>query len=86
MKFPINGKEIPEIDLSQITISEWRGLFDNSQPEHEGDKIIAKVSGLTVKEVRDLALYDYRALFKEILEKSAKPLETDEKNSASVST
>ena len=75
MKFPISGKEIPEIDLTQITISEWRNLFDNSQPEHDGDKTVAKASGLTVKEVRDLALYDYRALFKAVIEKSAKPLE-----------
>jgi len=85
MKFPISGKEIPEIDLTQITVSEWRDLFSNSQPEHEGDKTVSKVSGLTVKEVRDLALYDYRALFKEILEKSQKPLD-DPKNSVSAST
>ena len=85
MNFPICGKEIPEINLKEITVSEWRSLFDNSQPEHDGDKIIAKVSGMTVKEVRDLALYDYRALFKAVLEKSAKPLE-DEKNLASAST
>ena len=73
--FPVSGKEIPEIDLKNITVSEWRSMFDNSQPEHEGDSIIAKVSGLTVKEVRALALYDYRALFRAVLDKSAKPLD-----------
>ena len=78
--FPISGKEIPEIDLRQISISEWRALFDTSQSEHGGDKTLAKVSGLTVKDVQALALYDYRALFQAVLEKSAKPLESDTKN------
>ena len=78
--YPISGKPLPEIDLRQITVAEWRDMFSNSQPEHEGDKTLAKVSGLTVKEIRDLALYDYRALFAAVIEKSGKPLENDPKN------
>lgn len=85
-KFPVSGKDIPEIDLKNISISEWRSMFDNSQPEHEGDNTIAKVSGMPVKEVRALALYDYRALIKAVLDKANKPMEHDEKNSASAST
>jgi len=78
--FPISGKEIPNIDLRVINVSEWRGLFDTKQPDHEGDETLAKVSGMTVDEVRDLPLYDYRELFKVVLEKSRQPLENDEKN------
>ena len=77
--FPVSGKEIPEIDLRQITVAEWRNLFSSSQPEHEGDITIAKACGLTVEEIQALPLFDFRALFKEIIEKSSKPLD-DPKN------
>jgi hypothetical protein len=79
--FPISGKEIPEINLRNITVSEWRAMFSTSQPEHEGDEILAKVSGMKVEDIRDLPLYDYRALFQVVLSKSNKPLdETNPKN------
>ena len=74
-KFPISGKEIPEINLREITVSEWRDLFSNSQPEHEGDKTLSKVCGMTVEAVQGLPLYDYRALFQAVVEKSSKPLD-----------
>jgi hypothetical protein len=77
--FPVSGKPIPEIDLRHITVSEWRDLFDRTKPEHEGDKVVAKMTGMTDKEVKQLPLYDYRALIKAILEKSGQPLENDPK-------
>lgn len=77
--FPISGKPIPEIDLRQITVSEWRALFETTQPEHEGDNTLAKVTGMTPKEIKHLPLYDYRALFQAVLEKAGKPLENDPK-------
>ena len=73
--FPVSGKPIPEINLREITVSEWRSLFDNTQPEHEGDNIIAKVSGMDVKDVRSLKLYDYRALVSAVIDKAGKPLD-----------
>ena len=79
--FPISGKPIPEINLREITVSEWRALFQSTQPEHEGDKTLAKVSGLSEKDVKHLSLYDYRALFQAVIEKAAKPLDVaDPKN------
>lgn len=77
--FPISGKPLPEINLRNITVSEWRAMFDQSQPDHEGDKTLAKVTGMTVKEVQELPLYDYRALFQAVLAKAQQPLD-DEKN------
>ena len=84
--FPISGKPIPEIDLRQITVSEWRSMFDATQPDHDGDKTLAKCSGMTLKDVRNLPLYDFRALFQAVLEKSSKPMDNDSKNSESEST
>jgi hypothetical protein len=83
--FPISGKQIPDIDLRQITVSEWRAMFDTSQPEHDGDKTMAKCSGMTLKDIRALPLYDFRALFKAVMDKANKPLENDVKNSESES-
>jgi len=76
--FPISGKPIPEINLREITVSEWRALFESTQPEHEGDKTLARVSGLSEKEVKHMPLYDYRALFQAVLEKAAKPLNPED--------
>jgi hypothetical protein len=84
-KYPVSGKDLPEIDLRNITLAEWRAMFDHSQPEHEGDKTVAKASGLTVEEIENLPLYDYRALFQAIIVKAGKPLE-DSKNSQGEST
>ena len=76
-KFPVSGKEMPEIDLRNISVKEWRAMFDAKQTENEGDATVAKVCGLSIEEVRDLPLYDYRELFKAIIEKSRQPLEND---------
>ncbi len=77
--FPISGNPIPEINLREITISEWRDMFSGNQSDHEGDKTIAKVTGLTIKEIRALPYYDYRALIRTVLDKAGKPLENDPK-------
>ena len=77
--YPVSGKPMPEIDLRQITVTEWRDMFDHSQPEHKGDETLAKACGMTSKDVKKLPLYDYRALFKAVLDKAAKPLENDPK-------
>jgi len=77
--FPISGKPIPEIDLRNISVTEWRSMFNGKQPERDGDKILSKVSGLTVEQIQALPLYDYRALFSAVLDKASKPLD-DPKN------
>jgi hypothetical protein len=41
---------------------------------------------MSVKDIRSLALYDYRALFAAVLEKAGKPYENDTKNLESEST
>jgi hypothetical protein len=78
--FPISKKPIPEINLREISIAEWRSMFETNQPDHDGDKTLAKASGMTIKDIRNLSIYDYRALVKAVLDKAGKPLENDEKN------
>ncbi len=83
--FPISGKEIPEINLREISVGEYTDLFSITQPAREGHKTMAKITGMSFEEIRALKIYDYRALVKAVLEKASKPLENDEKNLASES-
>jgi hypothetical protein len=78
--FPVSGKPIPEIDLRKLTHKEWRGLFDPTQSEQDGDEIIARIAGMTLEEVENLNFYDFRALFQAITDKARQPLENDVKN------
>lgn len=79
--FPISNEPIPPIDLRKVTHREWKALFDVNQSEIEADETIAKATGLTVEQIGDLNFYDYRVLFKELMDKASKPIdETDPKN------
>jgi hypothetical protein len=84
--FPVSGKPIPDIDLTKVNHREWRALFDQAQSNTDGDAILARACGMTVEEVGDLNFYDFRALFRALVDKASKPLENDEKNSAGAST
>lgn len=68
-----DGREVI-IDLYQITIAEYRSLFDPKQPDIEGDAILAKCCGMTVEEVANLPQPDYRALSKIFFQKAREPL------------
>lgn len=79
-KYPVSGLEMPEINLRNISVKEWRAMFDANQPENEGDATMAKATGLTIEAIQELPLYDYRALFQAIVDKSRKPVDNDPKN------
>lgn len=63
------GREVV-IDLYQITISEYRGLFDKAQPDADGDAVIGRACGMTLAEVQALPYPDYRKLAKAFFEKA----------------
>jgi hypothetical protein len=68
-----DGREIV-IDLYKITIKEWRALLNPEQKEEDEYKLLAKVSGLTAKEVADLPYPDFRLLGLKVAEKASNPL------------
>lgn len=68
-----NGREIT-FDLSQMTLREYRGLFDKAQAPEQEDKIIAKVAGLSVDEYLDLPQPDWRKLILSFFKKAREPL------------
>lgn len=75
-KYTLTSGRGVTIDLSKITLKEWRALFDGSQPEAAGDEIIGKITGLTPEEVLDLPILDWKGLIAAILKKYRDPLQT----------
>jgi hypothetical protein len=67
-----DGREI-DIDLSKISIAEYRSLFDPEKKADDGDGIIAKVTGLTEQEIGSLSYTDYKKLAKVFFKKAAEP-------------
>lgn len=85
--FPISGKAVPEINLRDITIAEWRAMFRGGTSEKEGDDTLAKVAGITVKDVRALKFRDYQALVAAVMIEASSPIDENEpKNSQGEST
>jgi len=62
------------IDLSKITIAEYRSLFSSEQSEADGDAIIGKAVGLSGAEVGALNMLDYKRLIKTFYAKAREPL------------
>lgn len=55
-----DGREI-YMNLNAVSIKEWRTMKDLEQPEVEGDKILARVCGMTLEEVQSLGAGDWRS-------------------------
>ena len=78
-----DGKEIT-IDLYTFTNKEYMEIFEGDKQFEKADELIAKATGLTVKEFQELPYPDnrkiYRAFFKKCVDVITDP------NSESVST
>ena len=60
-----NGEGLT-VDLSRISVREFRAIFDKSQPQTEEDATIAKAAGLTVDALLELPVPDYRAVIRAV--------------------
>ncbi len=78
-----DGREV-KYDLTKITISEYRALFDKNQAAEEEDTILARVVGMELDEFQALPLPDWRLVVENFFVRAREPL-TDP-NSASAST
>ena len=67
-----DGREI-NFDLSQMTIAEYRSLFDPEKKADDGDGIIAKVTGLTEADITALPYPEYKRVAKAFFKKAAEP-------------
>jgi len=62
------------IDLSKLTIAEFRSLFDKEQKQEDEDEIMARVCGMTAEELRELSYLDYKKLTTAFFKKARDPL------------
>lgn len=72
-----DGREV-KIDMSQITVREYRSLFDKDVPESESDDLIGKAAGMKPGEVTELPFPDWRRVMAAFWEEAKKPLDEDE--------
>jgi hypothetical protein len=71
-------------DLYQLTIKEYRSLFDKTQAQDEEDRLIARTAGLSLDEYQALPYPDFRRLAEAFFKKAREPL--SDPNSASASS
>ena len=68
-----NGEGLT-VDLSRVTVREFRAIFDKSQPQAEEDATIAKAAGLTVDALLELPVPDYQAIVRAVFADARNPL------------
>lgn len=66
-----DGRQV-NIDLSKITLGDWRELIGNDQKK--SDAILCRVTGLTQKELTSMLYLDSRQLFEALFKKAREPL------------
>lgn len=80
-----DGREIT-FNMMELTLSDYRSLFDRSQQPEDEDEILANVAGLSVEEYRNLPYPDWRRLTLAFFEAARRPLDSPNLGSESIST
>jgi hypothetical protein len=62
------------IDLSKLTIKEWRSLRDPAQPVAEEFALIARVIGWEIEDVENIKQPDYQLLITALVARSINPI------------
>jgi len=63
-----------DIDLSQISIKEWRSLSDPAQPVAEEFALISRVIGWEVEDIANINQPDYQRLIIALVLRAANPV------------
>jgi hypothetical protein len=79
-----DGREVA-FDLSKMTYGQWLGLFDPRESDGKSAETLARVSGMTAKELKALPFPEWKRLFAALLKKTREPV-TDDPNSQSASS
>jgi len=81
-----NGSEI-EVDLTRITIKDWRFMWRVDTDETKSDEIFGRCVGMSLDEIQALNFRDYQRVGKAIRKAAGLPIpDDDQKNSVSEST
>jgi hypothetical protein len=76
--------KVVTLDLSKITMGEWRSYFSGRGSALSDDKFIEKITGIQNKEQDAMLRDDYRRIVQAIVQEGNRPL--DNPNSQSEST
>lgn len=68
-----SGREIT-FDLSQITVGEYRSLFDPKQAVTLDDSVLEKALGVEAGFILGLSLIEHKKLFREFIKRATSPL------------
>ena len=80
-----DGKVIT-VDVSELTVSEWRSFISPKGTQEQEDEIVSKCSGLSTDEVKEIKQLDFRRIVKEIVRQIREPLADPNSQSASTNT
>ena len=80
-----DGRELA-VDLTKISIAQYRHLFKNETTPEEEDALLAPCFGLTVEEFEALPYPDYKRATAAFFEQARNPLADPNSVSASTST
>ena len=61
------------LDLSKMTIREYRGMFDAQEDTDKSDAVLARVAGMTLEELQSLPYPDYRKIAKKFFARCREP-------------
>jgi hypothetical protein len=76
--------KVVTLDLSKITMGEWRSYFSGRGSALSDDKFVEKITGIPAKEQDAMLRDDYRRIVQAIIKAGNEPLA--DPNSASEST
>ena len=79
-----DGREV-NVNLDNITILEWRLMWQSDTDNKVSDEIFARCVGMTIEEMEGLSMRDFQRIARAIRDAAANP-DDDEKNSVSAST
>jgi hypothetical protein len=62
------------IDLSKVSIEDYRKLANTRMSDPAGDEVLARAAGMTLAEVQALPYNDYRRLLRKFFSTASAPL------------
>lgn len=68
-----DGRELT-FNLDEMNYGQWLGMFDPKESDERSDKTLARVVGLTSKELKSLSFLEYKKVFAAFLKKTREPL------------
>ena len=86
MVITLSDGRVLTVDLTKITIAEYRKLFKQETTPEEEDTLLAPCFGLTVEEFETLPYPDYKRATAAFFEQARNPLADPNSVSASTST